>query len=185
MPYYVTGKNPTEKDYDEYQYIPYTVEGGIWSYNYRGIEQQFSRTDMDVFSLVFGDTSTTIYGSKRFNKKYSRFLFGDVVNNSSTMFRGVKFDITEVVNGKEVKTGKYNNYRFSFVYIPVDDDNADKAIHFIKNDTFKFIVGVVYFNIRNSEEHFNKALIYAGAMGHIKTDEDIEPEVNEMNTEEE
>ena len=185
MPYYVTGKNPTEKDYDEYQYIPYTVEGGIWSYNYRGIEQQFSRTDMDVFSLVFGDTSTTIYGSKRFNKKYSRFLFGDVVNNSSTMFRGVKFDITEVVNGKEVKTGKYNNYRFSFVYIPVDDDNADKAIHFIKNDTFKFIVGVVYFNIRNSEEHFNKALIYAGAMGHIKTDEDIEPEVTEMNTEEE
>ena len=94
------------------------------------------------------------------------------MTKSSTLFRGVKFEITELEgdNGKEVKTGKYNDYRFSFVYVPVDKINDDKyTVHFIKNDTFKFIIGFVFFNMKTDDpdREFNKAYVYAGSMGFI------------------
>jgi hypothetical protein len=133
-------------------------------------EKYFTDTTVNNFDKMFGDTSTTRYGSKRFNKKYSRFLLGNDVNKSSTLFRGVKFEITELENDKEVKTGKYNDYKFSFVYVPVPNIELDKfTVHFIKNDTFKFIVGFVFFNMMtdNPSRQLTKGYVYAASMGFL------------------
>lgn len=126
--------------------------------------------ETDPFDKLFGDTSATKFSSKRFNKKYSRFLCGDSVNRASTLFRGVKFEIIELENQKEVHTGKYNNYRFSFIYVPSYDlkDGEGNKVYFIKNDKFKFIVGIVVFDIYNEDpKKFTKAYVYAGSMGYI------------------
>ena len=110
-------------------------------------------------------------------------MTGNNVNRSTTLFRGVKFEITELENGKEVHTGKYNDYKFSFIYIPFADTNEDNikndkhTVHFIKNDEFKFIVGFVFFNVSTfgSDQNqitdirncnFNKTFVYAATMGY-------------------
>ena len=38
------------------------------------------------------------------------------------------------------------------------------------NDKYKFVVGLVFFNVKESldEIDFNKAYVYAGAMGFLK-----------------
>ena len=129
----------------------------------------------DPFEEMFGDTSRSQYNSKRFNKKYSRFLLGDSVVRASTLFRGVKFEITELQNGKEVYTGKYNDYKFSFIYVPVNGiPKNENKVHFIKNDDYKFIVGIVFFDIKSDpdEREFNKAFVYAGSMGYLDLDEE-------------
>ena len=106
---------------------------------------------------MFGDTSGTIYSNKRFNKKYSRFLLGDSVNRSSTLFRGVKFEIVEYNGSKEeIFTGKYNDYKFSFIYIPVwglndnDNDHNEYKVYFVKNDDYKFVVGFMFFDMKDN-----------------------------------
>ena len=169
MPYYVSSRNIDETDgcTNEYQYIPIS---GAWGSTITDIENYFSNTEEDRFEKVFWN----IYHNKRYNKKYSRFLTGDTVVKSSTLFRGVKFEITELDGGKEVKTGKYNGYRFSFVYVPKtygENEKKDNKIHFIKNDVFKFIIGVIYFDTKTSTEEFNKAYVYAGSMGFLKKDD--------------
>ncbi len=187
MPYYVSNRPEYDpitgfriNDKNEYQYIP--INGQVWSDNYEDILNYFSKKKSDggedPFLAVFGDTSNTIFSSKRFNKKYSRFLLGNNVSKSSTLFRGVKFEITELNNGKEVNTGKYNDYRFAFVYVPVFEKTSN-TVYFIKNDDYKFIVGVVFFDMktRNEDQEFNKAYVYAGAMGYFKEyDESSESE---------
>jgi hypothetical protein len=170
MPYYVNNLyNTSVTDYNEYQYIPFdsNLETLIDL-----LSQKKSNGSGDPFDKIFGDLSTTEYKNKRYNKKYSRFLFGNDTVKSSTLFRGVKFEITELNNGKEVKTGKYNGYRFSFIYVPVSrydtgdsgNEKEQTKIYFIKNDDYKFIVGIVLFDILNMDT-FDKAHIYAGCMG--------------------
>ena len=180
MPYYVNnrqsvGDNTVDKN--EYQYIclPQNLVKSNYNDYVKTLTDYFSqprgndtRGLHDPFDAIFGDTSKTQYSSKRFNKKYSRFLTGDKVINSSTLFRGVKFEIKEIKDGKEISTGKYNGYKFSFIYVPVADiPNDNHTVHFIKNDDYKFIVGIVFFNVHNDldEIEFNKAYVYAGCMG--------------------
>ena len=182
MPYYVVKFNDDisdEQKINGYQYIPYT--GSIFDgKDYEDIEAYFTQKKEDgkedPFDALFGDASkTTQFKNKRFNKKYSRFLLGNDMTKSSTLFRGVKFEVTELDNDKEVKTGKYNGYKFSFVYVPVDKDDYEsdtdlQAIHFIKNDDYKFIVGIVFFNTKSEQifEIFNKSCVYAGCMGFLE-----------------
>jgi hypothetical protein len=183
MPYYVCNyKNGTKNDYkNEYQYIQ--VDDELWNNEYSSAlskwENYFSRKKSDElgdpFEEMFGDTSRSQYNSKRFNKKYSRFLLGDSVVRASTLFRGVKFAITELQNGKEVHTGKYNDYKFSFIYVPVNGiPKNENKVHFIKNDDYKFIVGIVFFDIKSDPDvrEFNKAFVYAGSMGFLDLDEE-------------
>ena len=172
MPYYINNYGNENKD--EYQYVYPTNNGLFGGNNLDSMievwENYFTDTTVNNFDKMFGDASTTIYGSKRFNKKYSRFLLGNDVNKSSTLFRGVKFEITELENGKEVKSGKYNDYKFSFVYVPVPNIELDKfTVHFIKNDTFKFIVGFVFFNMmtNDSSRQLTKGYVYAASMGFL------------------
>lgn len=181
MPYYVNlnykSENHTEDDFkNEYQYLDvinetlseYTTTGDI-----NGWIEYFSKRTADgkdPFDELFGDTSKTKFTNKRFNKKYSRFLMGNDVNRSSTLFRGVKFEIVELKDGEEVHTGKYNNYRFSFIYVPIllqEDEEDNHTVYFIKNDKLKFIVGIVFFNTENDlqDKEFNKAFVYAKTMG--------------------
>lgn len=185
MPYYVARKD-SEENMNEYQYIPY--DGSIFDgKSYEEIEAYFSRKKEDglgdPFDALFGDTSqSTQFKSKRFNKKYSRFLLGNDFIKSSTLFRGVKFEVTELENDQEVKTGKYNDYKFSLVYVPVEKDEYEndedfQAIHFIKNDDYKFIVGIVFFNTKTDKvDVFNKAYVYAGCMGFLQKRDAEEPE---------
>lgn len=170
MPYYVTGvKDENEKvDNNEYQYI--TVDDSLWNKDYGNLVRNWTNYFTDIeenhFDEMFGD----VPGNKRYNKKYSRFLFGNSVNRSSTLFRGVKFEIIEMNGNKEAHTGKYNGYKFSFLYIPVSEIKEDNAIYFVKNDTYKFVVGLVFFNVKESlnDIEFNKAYVYAGAMGFLR-----------------
>ena len=190
MPYYINNRYDSNGDSkNEYQYI--VVDEQMWSASaasnrVAAWEEYFSkrtRDGMDPFYKLFGDTSTSYFKNKRYNKKYSRFLTGNNVNRSTTLFRGVKFEITELENGKEVHTGKYNDYKFSFIYIPFADTNEDNikndkhTVHFIKNDEFKFIVGFVFFNVSTfgSDQNqitdirncnFNKTFVYAATMGY-------------------
>lgn len=187
MPYYVCNYKPRtyneiKNDYkNEYQYIQ--VDEDLWNNEYSGAlskwEDYFSRKKSDElgdpFEEMFGDTSRSQYNSKRFNKKYSRFLLGDSVVRASTLFRGVKFAVTELQNGKEVHTGRYNDYKFSFIYVPVRDiPKNENKVHFIKNDDYKFIVGIVFFDIKSDPDvrEFNKAFVYAGSMGFLDLDEE-------------
>ena len=163
MPYYIVEHDVEESGEitNEYQYIK---EKNIINEN--SLDKYFSDSNVDRFDEVFGD----VYSNKRFNKKYSRFLNGDTIIKSSTLFRGVKFEITELLKGKEIRTGKYNGYKFSFIYIP-KTGTKDDNIYFIKNDTFKFIVGIIYFDTQVKVDEFNKfnkAYVYSGSMGFLK-----------------
>ena len=184
MPYYLVDRKYLVDDSDtykdirknEYQYIPITDNN--WN-SIEDIKTYFSKKEYDPFDKFFGDISNTQFNNKRFSKKYSRFLLGDGIHKSSTLFRGVKFEITELDGGKEVNTGKYNDYRFAFVYVP--KKNETKTIYFIKNDDFKFIVGIVFFQLDEDdvvEYGFNKAYVYGNGMGLIETDKGTETEVN-------
>ena len=203
MPYYIN--NLYDDYYNEnnlkneYQYIP--VNSKLWGVckddDYDTVVNEWVEYFLDEkknnFEKMFGDASATVldvtnnegtvietlnnksFDNKRFNKKYSRFLLGNDINRSSTLFRGVKFEIEELDGNKEVHTGKFNGYKFSFIYVPISGDGKNKekdkfTVHFIKNDKYKFIVGLVLFNIKNklSERVFNKSFVYAGSMYNIK-----------------
>ena len=184
MPYYI--KRYDTENNNEYQYIfspeewP-SRENATYDFFVNYFSKKKSDGGNDPFDDMFGDVSKTEYGNKRFNKKYSRFLLGNDMIRSSTLFRGVKFEIREMDNGREITTGKYNDYRFSFIYIPVyegDDENEgteesknkrDNRILFIKNDDYKFIVGIAFFYIKADPKNFNfnKAYVYAGSMGFL------------------
>lgn len=192
MPYYMTFDTPDY--YKEYQYIPSDdiyrnnniikndnigdsdidvgdSENNKYEYN-DCIDywiNMFMSTDVDNFSKFFSGKK---YG-KRFDRKYSRFSFGDRFNNPTTLFRGVKFEAVRQYNGVEKISSEYNNYKFSFIYIPiiVSSINFNNTVYFVKNDTFKFIVGIVFVNtmlgtfgnyVFNGDiNYFNKSFLYA------------------------
>ena len=130
---------------------------------------EFMKTDVDMFSYLFSGKK---YG-KRFDRKYSRLLCGDKFHNPSTLFRGVKFEAVRQYNGVEKRSSEYNDYKFSFVYIPIMIDSMvfNSTVYFVKNDTFKFIVGMVFVNtmlgvhnhnIFNGDvDYFNKGFLYS------------------------
>ena len=205
MPYYINNlyddyynKNNLK---NEYQYIP--VNSDLWDVCKGGDYDTIVNTwvsyfldeDKNNFEKMFGDASATVltvtkgknkekvetldgktFDNKRFNKKYSRFLLGNDINRSSTLFRGVKFEIEELDGNKEIHTGKFNGYKFSFIYVPMSNTNENNeeknnfTVHFIKNDKYKFIVGLVVFNIKSDLKNrvFNKSFVYAGSMYNIK-----------------
>ena len=136
----------------------------------------FKRTDVDMFSHYFSGKK---YG-KRFDRKYSRLLGGNKFHNPSTLFRGVKFEAVRQYNGVEKRSSEYNGYKFSFVYIPVMIESFifENKVHFVKNDTFKFIVGIVFVNtmlgaynhnIFNGElNYFKKGFLYSASKDIIR-----------------
>ena len=198
MPYYMILGTPDY--YKEYQYIPsdelYKIHNGVGANNlYRisdGDEEKintfencidywvniFKKTDEDMFSNFFSGKK---YG-KRFDRKYSRLKGGDKFNNPSTLFRGVKFEAVRQYNGVEKRSGEYNDYKFSFVYIPVMLDSMlfSSKVHFVKNDTFKFIVGIIFVNtmlgtyghniFRGKVDYFNKGFLYAACKDIIRAE---------------
>ena len=129
----------------------------------------FKKTDVDWFSYFFSGKK---YG-KQFDRKYSRLLGGDKFHNPSTLFRGVKFEAVRQYNGIEKRSSEYNDYKFSFVYIPVMVKSMvfNSTVHFVKNDEFKFIVGIIFVNtmlgiydhniFSGSVDYFNKGFLYA------------------------
>ena len=136
----------------------------------------FKRTDVDKFSEFFSGKK---YG-KRFDRKYSRLMGGDKFHNPTTLFRGVKFEAVRQFNGVEKRSSEYNNYKFTFVYIPVMLDSLifNSTVHFVKNDTFKFIVGIIFVNTMlgkyqhnifgGSVDYFNKGFLYASCQDIIR-----------------
>ena len=137
---------------------------------------EFMKTDVDMFSYFFSGKK---YG-KRFDRKYSRLLCGDKFHNPSTLFRGVKFEAVRQYNGVEKRSSEYNDYKFSFVYIPIMIDSMvfNSTVYFVKNDTFKFIVGMVFVNtmlgvhnhnIFNGDvDYFNKGFLYSACKDIIR-----------------
>ena len=195
MPYYMTMDTP---DYNkEYQYIA-SNETYVEMNSVKQTEQNvsvvkddytqtffdcvnywidiFMETDEDMFSYFFSGKK---YG-KRFDKKYSRLLGGDKFHNPSTLFRGVKFEVVRQYNGVDKRSSEYNDYKFSFVYIPVMLNSMlfNSTVYFVKNDTFKFIVGIIFVNtmlgayehnIFNGKiDYFNKGFLYAASEDIIR-----------------
>jgi hypothetical protein len=195
MPYYMILNTP---DYNkEYQYIisdeTYIINNDINKKENKDAKEisldkfndcvnywidMFKRTDEDMFSYFFSGKK---YG-KRFDRKYSRLLGGDKFNNPSTLFRGVKFEAVRQFNGVEKRSSEYNDYRFSFVYIPIMINTFcySSTVHFIKNDTFKFIVGIIFVNtmigvydhniFNGRVDYFNKGFLYAGCKDIISAE---------------
>ena len=184
MPYYLTDKSGDAEDFNEYQYIP--KDGSpVWNKTYGELVEYFTDENEDHFDEIFGDVAiNTRYKNRRFNKKYSRFLLGSDTSRATTLFRGVKFEISEFDRNKEVFTGKYNGYKFSVVYLPVNGFNEkESVVKFIKNDHFKFIVGVIFFDIMspdtNSYTGFNKASAYGLSMGLLGVNDSAYQEQDE------
>lgn len=193
MPYYMVDwkTDDNEHMYNEFQYvnIPAALNKKYYNDLYEAIKNwktYFSSTTNNSFDELFGDVSNNIDGcfkNKRFSKKYSRFLLGSDTSKSSTLFRGVKFEVISMKNEKEINTSKYNGYKFTFLYIPVNliksninttdknqYDTNDFKIVFVKNDKYKFIVGMVFFDsliqyIDNDMNKFNKTYLYGGCLG--------------------
>lgn len=191
MPYYLTfGDIDFNKDY---QYIPSDKVYNNMSLDTGDSETQsdedytffdcvdywiniFKKTDEDMFSHFFSGKK---YG-KRFDRKYSRLLSGDKFHNPSTLFRGVKFEAVRLYNGVEKRSSEYNDYKFSFIYIPVMVNSMvfNNTIHFVKNDTFKFIVGIIFVNtmlgqynhniFNNKIDYFRKSFLYAACKDIIR-----------------
>lgn len=196
MPYYIKKDTLLCNDGKNYHYIHDNI--GIYSEEYTGysgleIYEQFTQhcvelfmdTDVDNFEkLVCYKTDT----NKRFTKKYSRFKFGGKDGFSSTLFRGVKFIVKKMKGYDEIKNSNYNDYKFTFLYIPVELPSlfVGNRVVFVKNDTFKFIVGFVvvnavgagsvespsnvmrgptYMNPQYHFEDFGKAYVYGGCYG--------------------
>ena len=198
MPYYMTLVKPNY--YKEYQYIG---SDEIYSIHYKEdkteqpslgdisvddyfntfydcvdywVNKVFMRTDKDMFSQFFSGKK---YGN-RFDRKYSRLLNGDKFNNPSTLFRGVKFEAVRQFNGADKRSSEYNDYKFSFVYIPVMVKSMvfNSTVHFVKNDKFKFIVGIVFVNTMlgtydhnifgGNIDYFNKGFLYAASKDKIR-----------------
>lgn len=136
----------------------------------------FKDTNKDMFLYFFSGKK---YG-KRFDRKYSRLLGGDKFHNPSTLFRGVKFEVVRQFNGVEKRSSEYNDYKFSFVYIPILNKSMvfNSTVYFVKNDTFKFIVGIIFVNtmlgqynhnIFNGDiNYFRKGFIYAACKDIIR-----------------
>ena len=198
MPYFMTFGSPNY--YKEYQYIESDENYKIYNtskYNITyiddgssDIEDQsptflecvdywigiFKSTDEDNFSYFFSGKK---YG-KRFDRKYSRLLGGDKFHNPSTLFRGVKFEAVRQYNGVEKRSSEYNDYKFSFIYIPIMINTMvfNSTVYFVKNDTFKFIVGIVFVNtmlgvyehniFKGSFDYFNKGFLYSACKDIIK-----------------
>ena len=107
---------------------------------------------------------------------------GDKFHNPSTLFRGVKFEVIRQYNGVEKRSSEYNDYKFSFIYIPVmlDTITFSEKVYFVKNDTFKFIVGMVFVNTMlglgtfnhnifgGNVNYFNKGFLYGACKDIIR-----------------
>ena len=191
MPYYMT-RNESLCSGDNYQYVYDSI--GLYIYTpdenmtiYDAFVDRcisvFMDTDVDNFDKLFCNKSDN---NKRFNRKYSRMKFGSDNTFSSTLFRGVKFNIKKIVDDNEVNGVDFNDYKFSFLYIPVELPSiyVSNKVYFVKNDKFKFIVGFVIVNTlsggittedyQNNEYYicntydfndFCKAYIYGGCYG--------------------
>lgn len=185
MPYYLT-QNIDFCNGDNYQYIfnntnIYSNLNSDDKTEYdvfvdRCIET-FMRTDKNIFDeLLYCKTDK----NKRFVKKYSRFMFGNDSNNATTLFRGVKFNIIKLLNDNDIYTSEFNEYKFTFLYIPVELSSIyfNNTVYFVKNDTFKYIIGFVVVNtmsggvnvnsvVSNSYniKDFCKAYMYGGCYG--------------------
>ena len=189
MPYYMTLNNISIDYYKKnYQYI--ASDKNYIDYNDINMNDksfydcvkywinEFKRTDEDRFSYYFSGKK---YG-KRFDRKYSRLMNGDKFNNPSTLFRGVKFEVVRQLNGVDKRSSEYNNYKFSFIYIPVMVYNItfDNTVHFVKNDTFKFIVGIVFVNtmlgvynhniFNGRVDYFCKGFLYSACKDIIRSE---------------
>lgn len=189
MPYYLNNYDdiPSETfnvnksmTKNSYQYV-YNNVLDYDCYDYKKIINSwiklFKDKNINNFEKLFIDTSNhSVFTNKRFDKKYSRFLLGNDKQCSSTLFRGVKFNIIEMKNGEETYSSKFNDYKFSFIYIPISINNISfsNKVFFVKNDTFKFIVGMVFVNamkeynaISDDDKKFTQAYLYGGNMDDI------------------
>ena len=135
-------------------------------------KELFSDTEVDYFDKIFNRKVNNTVGIS--SQLYSRYDFGDANTKTSCLFKGVKFIITPMENGIKTLSSKYNGYRFSMMYVPSSTRSFDNKITFVKNDTFKFIVGLIRFDIKvpseylaeniedNLKENFTSAIAYAG-----------------------
>lgn len=191
MPYYMT-RDESLCTGDNYQYVYDSV--GLYTY-----EQNPKKTVYDTFVErcleVFMDTENDNFeklfcrksdDNKRFTMKYSRMKFGGENTFPTTLFRGVKFTIKKIIDDNEVTGVDFNDYRFTFLYIPIELPSiyVSNKVFFVKNDTFKYIVGFVVVNTlsggitsdnyQDSEYYmyntydfndFCKAYVYGGCYG--------------------
>lgn len=95
--------------------------------------------------------------------------------SAETIFNGVKFLFER----------KYDGYKFSFIYIPIftEKDNLVNKVFMIKNDTNKFICGVMYVSVYNTtllnyinifspnENFFNRTYLYNMVNGDVEIKE--------------
>lgn len=177
MPYYMVHDNISFYGSDVFRQQYAYVESDYKLYNtgdkksytdvVNSLIEKFKDEEINYFDRLFRLQSSV---NKRHGKKYSKFKYGNEYQRANTLFRGVKFDICKIVDGNETPTSIYNDYDFSFVCLPLINNDSlyfEDDIYVVKNDKFKFIVAFIVCNFYGSKI-FNKSFIYAGCNNLVK-----------------
>lgn len=141
----------------------------------------YLNSDLDYFDYFFKNNRKISETEYEQTTNFSIINSGDVYVESSTLFKGIKFNITELKDlGFDekikryitTKTGKYNGYKFSIILNSVYEEfnlnytnnksvistqnilnDEDNGIHVFINDKFKNILVII--NVNFGESAYN------------------------------
>ena len=130
----------------------------------------FQRVDKNLFDDYFiVDRFTTGGSINLINRqiRYGRFEGGNGRNFAETFLRGVRiiakpkasFKTKPNFNAKRLKyinNGEFNDYRFSVILVPNEDNKPQTQVKIIKNEKWKTVVMMIFLTLKNDCVNLNK-----------------------------
>jgi hypothetical protein len=176
--------NSIENGFDFNNYVDFADDGGLTI-------QKLKSTDFDYFKSHFNwngyyNSADQIWHDNTAKVLWSKFNIGNLEKNSSTVFRGLRYEYlkrkenvsefpTEFINDSNI-----NNYKFGVVLSyykdrDIDDNiitNNSVNIKSIKNEKFEFICIYITVNVvDNDVSDIDRHLLYT--LNDIKLEEEI------------
>ena len=154
--------------YDEIQHYK-TQTSSIENETYNELDnkmfnlEQYVLSNVDYFDYFFKNTRINDVGGLEQTTKYSLLVNGTKYNSSSTLFKGIKYNIRHIkdlIKNKYIEsitvdnTINYNGYKFSVIFKTFDsiyDNNIlggdINSIHIFLNDKYKNILIIINNNL--------------------------------------
>jgi hypothetical protein len=176
--------NSIENGFDFNNYVDFADDGGLTI-------EKLKSTDFDYFKSHFNwngyyNSANQTWYDNTAKKLWSKFNIGNLEKNSSTVFRGLRYEYlkrkenvsefpTEFINDSNI-----NNYKFGVVLSyykdrDIDDNiitNNSVNIKSIKNEKFEFICIYITVNVvDNDVSDIDRHLLYT--LNDIKLEEEI------------
>jgi len=154
-----------------------------------GTFQDINTNNFDKYFIIdkFETNGITIIDKQL---RYGRFRGGDSDNYASTFLRGVRIIAKPKALGSQksnynakkiayVKNGSLNDYRFSVMLIPNNEEKPETQIKFVKNDKWKTIVMLIFITINNEcitnkKQSIDRTSLYA-IKSNFTTDDTCAP----------